>query len=154
GQKATATRTVVVSDTAAPIITLNGSSSMTIECGTGYTEPGATATDACDAKSIPVTISGTVSAAKGTYTITYTAKDDAGNKATTTRTVVVADTTAPVITLKGANPMNVECGSGYVEPGATATDACDGASISVVTTGTVSTVKGTYTVTYTATDGA
>ncbi len=153
GQKATATRTVTVSDTAAPIITLNGASSMTVECGTGYTEPGATATDACDAKSIPVTISGTVAATKGTYTVTYTATDSAGNKSTAARTVTVADTTAPVITLKGATPMNVECGSGYVEPGATATDSCDGASVSVSTSGTVS-VKGTYTITYTATDKA
>jgi predicted outer membrane repeat protein len=154
GKTATATRTVNVSDSTAPVITLNGSATMTIECGAGYAEPGATATDSCDTGSIPVTISGTVSSAKGTYTITYAATDKAGNKATANRTVVVADTTAPVIALNGSNTMNVECGSGYVEPGATAVDACDGSSVTLVITGSVLSSKGTYTVTYTATDKA
>ena len=154
GNVATATRTVTVADTTAPVITLNGDNPMTVECGKGYTEPGATAKDSCDTNPITVTISGSVASTPGTYTITYTTVDKTGNKATKTRTVVVADTAAPVITLKGANPMTVECGQGYVEPGATAKDTCDGSSDTVTISGTVSTVKGTYTMTYTAIDTA
>ena len=45
-----------------------------------------------------------------------------GNVTTATRTVLVDDPNGPVITLKGANPMTLECSVGYVEPGATATD--------------------------------
>jgi len=154
GNSISATRTVVVSDSIAPVITLNGANPMTVECGTGYSEPGATASDACDDAGVPVSISGSVPSAKGSYTMTYTATDKKGNKATVTRTVIVSDTKAPVITLNGSNPMNVECGTGYVEPGATASDGCDGASIGVTISGTVPSPKGTYTVTYTAIDGA
>jgi hypothetical protein len=39
----------------------------------------------------------------GSYTLTYTATDGAGNTSTATRTVSVADTTAPVVTAT-ANP--------------------------------------------------
>lgn len=63
------------------------------------------------------------------------------------------DTTAPTITINGANPMTVAHGSVYTDPGATATD--NGASVPVVTSGNVNTaVAGNYTITYTATDAA
>ena len=55
-----------------------------------------------------------------TYTITYSATDAAGNTGTATRTVNVVDTTAPVITIIGDNPVTVEQGSSYVDAGATA----------------------------------
>ena len=60
------------------------------------------------------------------------------------------DTTAPVITVTGDNPVTVELGATYTDAGATANG-----SETVTTTGTVdmSTV-GTYTLTYTATDAA
>jgi len=65
-----------------------------------------------------------------------------------------ADTTAPVITLNGANPATVIQGATYVEAGATATDDTDG-TVAVVITGTVDTnTLGSYTVTYTARDAA
>jgi len=154
GVTATKTRTVIVSDSKAPVITLNGDNPMTVDCAVGYSEPGATATDACDGSNIPVTITGTVPNKPGTYAVTYTATDNAGNKATATRTVIVQDNSAPVITLNGVDPMSVECGTGYSEPGATATDGCDGANIPVTITGTVGTALGTYTITYTAKDAA
>jgi major membrane immunogen (membrane-anchored lipoprotein) len=152
GNTATVTRTVNVVDTTAPVITLNGSNPMTVQCGSGYVEPGATATDTCDG-GLAVTITGSVLTSKGTYTVTYKATDSSGNTATVTRTVNVVDTIAPVITLNGSNPMTIQCGAGYVEPGATATDACQG-SIAVVITGSVPSAKGTYTITYKATDAS
>ncbi len=99
--------------------------------------------------------SGTVNTSKvGKYTITYTATDAAGNKATKTRTVNVVDTTAPVITVKGANTVTVSHGSAYTDAGATATDNVDPA-VTVTSSGTVDTAtEGTYTITYTATDAA
>ena len=64
------------------------------------------------------------------------------------------DKTAPVITLKGANPMEIQIGNSYVEPGATATDNYDGNVTSKIQiTGTVNTNKlGSYTITYIVTD--
>lgn len=152
GHAVVKTRTVIVSDTKPPTITLNGSASVTVECGQGYSELGAIATDACDGVT-SVTTTGSVSSAKGSHTITYSATDKSGNKSTKTRTVLVADTTAPTITLKGASSLSIECGSGYSEQGATAADACDG-TVSVTITGSVLTAKGSYALTYRATDSS
>jgi hypothetical protein len=84
------TRTVTVVDTVAPVITLTGSASVSHELGTTYTDAGATS-DGGET----VTTTGTVSVnTAGTYTLTYSASDAAGNVATSViRTVtVVADT--------------------------------------------------------------
>lgn len=151
---AEATRIVTVEDTAAPIITLNGASTLTVECHSAFTDTGATANDAC-AGSVPVTASGAVDAnTVGTYTITYTAADSSGHQATpVTRTVNVVDTTGPVITLNGSETMTVECHTSFTDPGATANDACNGPK-AVTTTGTVNAnTVGTYTITYSSTDG-
>ncbi len=98
GNTATASRTVNVVDTTAPVITLTGSATVTVELGTSYTDAGATASDASGA--ITVNSSGTVDVnTVGTYTITYSASDASGNAATAvTRTVNVVDTTVPVFT--------------------------------------------------------
>lgn len=87
-------------DTMSPVITLNGSNPMTVECHTSFSDPGATAGDTC-AGSVAVTSSGVVDVnTPGTYTITYSATDGT-NSAMATRTVNVVDTTAPVITTNG-----------------------------------------------------
>ena len=64
------------------------------------------------------------------------------------------DKTAPVITLKGENPLTLSVGQTYNEPGATATDDVD-STVTITITGTVNTnTAGSYTVTYTAKDSA
>ena len=147
-------------DTTAPVITLNGSSTINLTVGDSYTELGATATDDVDGDlTSSIVTSGTVdTATAGTYTVTYTVTDAAGNSASATRTVIVSeptpDTTAPVITLNGSTTINLTVGDIYTELGATATDDIDGdLTSSIVTSGTVNTsTAGTYTVTYTVTD--
>ena len=145
-------RSVTVSDTTPPVVTLNGAADVTVECHTSFSDPGATATDSC-AGPLPVSTSGSVNVnAPGDYTLTYSATDPAGNTGTATRSVHVRDTTAPVIALNGANPMTVECHTTFTDPGATATDACD-TSVPVSVSGSVnSNVPGTYTLTYNASD--
>jgi uncharacterized repeat protein (TIGR01451 family) len=103
GNSVTATQKVTVVDTQGPVITLNGASTMTVECHTSFSDPGATANDNC-AGTVAVTASGAVDVnTPGTYMINYNASDPAGNAAATvTRTVIVADTIAPVITLKNS----------------------------------------------------
>ncbi|HEV2798987.1 MAG TPA: immunoglobulin-like domain-containing protein [Pyrinomonadaceae bacterium] len=151
----TLTRTVHVVDTTAPVITLTGGDTLTVECHGVFTDPGAVATDACagDLNSA-VQVSGTVDPnTVGTYTLNYTVSDAHGNQSTATRTVNVVDTTAPVININDANPAVVECHTSYTDAGATANDACDGA-VPVTTSGSVDVdTPGTYTITYTATDG-
>ncbi|MBV9211495.1 MAG: DUF5011 domain-containing protein, partial [Acidobacteria bacterium] len=154
GNTASATTTFTVTDATPPTITLNGPSSITVECHTSFTDPGATAHDSC-AGDFAATASGAVNVnTPGSYTVTYNASDPSGNAATpVTRTVNVVDTIAPVITINGANPMTVECHTGFTDPGATADDTCAG-SLPVTVTGTVNAnVVGTYTLTYSASDG-
>ena len=88
-------------------------------------------------------------AVSGNYTVTYSATDADGNIGTASRTVVVEDTNAPVITLSGVNPYTVERASNYVDPGATADT---GETVTVNTSQLNMAVSGTYTVTYSATD--
>ncbi|MGH9845544.1 MAG: PxKF domain-containing protein, partial [Blastocatellia bacterium] len=153
GNSQTEIQIVTVTDNTLPVITLNGANPMAVQCATGFSDPGATATDNC-AASVPVTASGNVNiSVPGSFTITYTANDGRGNTATKTRTVNVLDTTAPAITLNGANPMTVQCATGFTDPGATATDNC-APSAPVTASGSVNTsVPGSYTITYTARDG-
>ena len=62
----------------------------------------------------------------GVYVLTYTAVDSEGNEAKpVTRTVTVADTTPPVITLLGEATVEVDLNASYTD-GATAIDAVDG----------------------------
>jgi len=153
GNSATCNATVTVVDDVPPVITMNGTSPLTVECGDSYTDAGASATDNCDGALTP-NVSGTVDASTvGAYTITYTVSDAAGNAATTvTRQVDVVDTIPPIITINGTSPMTVECGASYTDEGATANDACVG----VLTPNAASTVDtaviGSYTVTYTISD--
>ena len=111
-------------DQTAPVVTLNGSTELTIAHGSSYTEPGATATGATSATP---SISGSVNPnAVGTYVLTYAATDAAGNVGRATRTVRVVDQTPPVITLNGPATVQIPYGTTYSDPGATATDAVDG----------------------------
>ena len=92
--------TVTVGDSTPPVITLNGANPMTVECTTGFVDPGATAMDSCSGTR-PVTATNNINlSVPGSYTVTYSATDGNGNTATKTRTVNVVDTIAPTLTLK------------------------------------------------------
>jgi alpha-tubulin suppressor-like RCC1 family protein len=86
----TATGTIRVLDTSAPVIALIGANPLEIYKGVTFSDPGATVTDNADATRT-ITGSGTVNTATvGIYTLTYTATDVAGNLALpVTRTVNV-----------------------------------------------------------------
>jgi hypothetical protein len=138
-----------------PVITLMGANPMTVECHSLFTDPGASVSEN-GAGSLPATTTGSVDAnTPGSYTLAYNAVAAFGNNATpVTRTVNVVDTTRPVITLFGANPITVECSASFTDPGATASDTCAGnLTSSIVRTGSVSNgVPGTYTLTYNVQD--
>jgi len=139
-------------DTTPPVITLKGNDKITLEAGSNFTDPGAMAIDDRDG-TVAVTVSGEVkNRTVGKYTLTYTAEDKAGNKATKTREVTVVDTTKPTITLKGANPITLQQGSTFNDPWVETSDNADG-EVKVTVTGSVDTSKvEEYTLTYTATD--
>ncbi len=103
---------------------------------------------------IAVNVAAACNAMLGPKTVGLKVTDNGGLTATASLTVnVMAETTPPVITLYGANPMTVECPYGFVDPGATASDNCAG-SVAVTISGSVNTaVPGIYTITYSANDG-
>ena len=153
------TRTVNVIDTTAPVITLIGLDPVTIEVGTAYVDAGATALDNADGDITGdiVTASNVDTSIIGSYTVTYDVEDDEGNTATqVTRTVNVVDTTAPVITILGSNPVSITQGSAYADAGATAADNYNGnLNESIVTVNGVNTsVVGSYNVTYSVSDSS
>ena len=155
GNKSTSTRIVNVIDDVAPVITLGGSSEVIHPVGTPYVDASTTASDNVDEAINVITSDDVYADELGSYTVTYTAKDEAGNEATAVvRTVIVADLTAPVITLNGDAEINHEYGIAYIDAGATATDNID-TSVAVTTTGGVNFDQvNSYTITYTATDAA
>ena len=97
GNTASDTQTITVIDNVPPTISLNGASSMTVECHTSFTDPGASASDNCGSASVGVSGSVNVNT-PGTYTLSYKATDAAGNQSSSvTRTVTVVDTLPPTI---------------------------------------------------------
>ena len=118
-----------ITDTIPPTIRLFGTwpspEALSHEAGTIYIDAGAEAVDMLDGP-VEVTTSGEVDHTKlGTYILSYTAKDSAGNVATITRSVEVVDTTPPVIDVIGLSSVEVELGQNYTDPGFSAIDSFD-----------------------------
>ncbi len=151
GNETTKTRKIIIVDTTAPKLALNGSSSITLEAGVDtYAELNATATDAVDGtwtvepEFIHYSVNGKyvgsvdkVDLTKvGTYKIQYSCTDKAGNACEDAkrsdhkyvlRVVNVVDTTAPKLALNGSSNITLEAGvDTYTELNATATDILDG----------------------------
>jgi hypothetical protein len=147
-------------DTTPPLVTLIGNDPIFIECGIDtFSDPGATALDNFDGDiSGDIVVGGDSvdDTTPGTYTVTYDVTDASGNSAIQiSRSVVVQDTTAPVVSLLGDNPQFIPFGQSYVESGSTAADACEGdvtGLISIDAGNVNENLSGSYTVTYDVTD--
>ena len=98
-------RTVnIISDTTAPVITLNGSATIELNLGDTYIELGATATDDVDGditEDIVVDNSELNTSIIGSYNVFYTVSDSAGNEANTSRTVFVYGQLAELVDCNG-----------------------------------------------------
>ena len=123
-------RTVHVFDPDAPVLTLVGGEEIHHELNTDYTDRGYTVVDASggDLDITKVTVKGTVDpTVTGTYILEYNFTDDQGRPAVTQyRTVNVADSLPPVITLVGGETVKHPLGQPFIEPGFSATDLVDG----------------------------
>ena len=93
-------------DIRAPVITLNGSSTLTVYRYIPFLDPGVSAQDDRDG-TVSVQISGSINThIPGTYHLTYTASDSKGNVSTRTRTVIVKAEVRPQITLDPATSVD------------------------------------------------
>ena len=149
----TVTREVIVGSVEdnPPTIKLVGRAALTIECGNSFSDPGATANTPCSG-SVPVGTAGSVDAhTVGSYTLNYLATSGE-LEAETARTVTVVDTTAPVISLNGDNPLTISRRSAFSDPGATARDACAGEFPAAASGNVDPNTTGSYTISYTASD--
>ncbi len=165
GNKETMTRKIVVKDKTKPVITLNrfGANDKIIYLvkGNSYNDPGVTLSDNIDSVgNISLVTTGVekIDTSKvGTYNIIYTATDKSGNVSSLTRQVIVMeipDAKIPTIVLKGENPIVIQAGTQFVDPGVDAADDRD-IDLKVRITGEVDSTKvGIYTLTYTVIDSA
>ncbi|MBE8726522.1 gliding motility-associated C-terminal domain-containing protein, partial [Flavobacterium hungaricum] len=138
------TQVITIQDTTAPIWTTQaGSLNQTIECSNQEALTSAqalfpTASDACDTNVSNITkVSGQFTASEGcgnagTYTNTWTVKDDCGNTSETfTQVITIEDTTAPIWTTQaGSLNQTIECSNQEALAEAqnlfpTASDSCD-----------------------------
>ena len=121
-------------DTTPPTITVNGDTAIDLAYASEYEDEGASATDETDGE-VDVTVSGDVDPfTPGTYTLTYTATDAAGNEASAERVVTVANQQYRLdVSNFGAASVAVSSGTLACSPGG---DACS-ASIDADTDVTV-----------------
>ncbi len=151
----------VAADETKPVITLI-EGDLTYIVGQAYEEFGATATDTVGDDTNDMTADIVIDASAvdnlsvGVYTVTYNVSDASDNDAVTVKRTVtfMADEVKPVIILEGG-AVTLSYGEYYDDPGATATDNIDGdVDVNIDASAIDNTTKGTYTVTYNATDAS
>ena len=136
-----------VEDNVKPTITICGNATVVVEASHNFTYCGATAQDNIDGD-ITASMStklfynghtlddnGIATAGRygphelalktGEWTFKYRVQDSSGNVAIAQKTVVVFDSSPPVITVRGASPVTNECTDVYIDQGATAYDDLD-----------------------------
>ena len=127
GNTGTVTRTINVTDTTAPTASIiysryTRTNQNVIATLTGYSEP--------------LTITNNGGSANRTFTtngsFTFDFEDAYGNTGSTTATVDRIDKVAPVVTINGSTPIDVEYGSDYTELYAHRTDTVDGSGTNTV----------------------
>ena len=137
---------------------LNGNATVTIEANKNnkYVDEGATCLDGVDGDITPTPVSTVDITRVGNYTVTYSCMDTSGNNAVpVSRTVIVEDTTPPVIILNGPATVRVNLGDTYIEQGAVCRDMVDGDNDADVGGDTVVTsIPKPYMITYDCTDVA
>ena len=147
-------------DTVFPVITILGDNPASVELGSTYTDAGATSDGGESVSSSGSVDTNTV----GTYTITYSASDAAGNTSTATRTVNVVDTTPPVITSSDtfvADENQTAIGTVTATDLQTVTFAVSGTELQITSGGVLTFIvapdyetQNVYTATVTATDAS
>lgn len=95
---ATKDRVVHVTDQTPPVVALNGNSTMRVQFGGAFADPGAVAVDAVDGEVAAIASGAVNTSIAGTYQLAYSATDDAGNTSPNTVRTVVVDKGVPAIT--------------------------------------------------------
>ncbi|WP_233553748.1 HYR-like domain-containing protein [Algoriphagus lacus] len=144
---------VIEVDTEAPVLIVENLTQFIAQCRVNFSDLTIpTATDNVDG-----TIQGTTNQSifpitqQGSYTITWTFTDAAGNSSTQDQTIIVDDTTAPVPAVAQLPVISGQCS--VTVTAATANDACAGTLTGTTTDLLTYDAQGTYTITWTYDDG-
>ena len=153
GNISTQTQTVIVEDTTAPVPDVAELATVTGECSATVSAP--TATDNCSGAIIGSTSDPLTYDEQGTYTVNWTFDDGNGNSSTQIQTVVVDDTTAPVVVTQNITVQldasgNTSITAAQVDNGSS--DACGITSFSVAPDSFTCADVGANTVILTVTD--
>jgi hypothetical protein len=152
GNTASQTQTVIVADTTNPVPNVATLPNITGACSVTVTNRP-TATDNCSGAITATTTSPLTYTTAGTHTITWTYTDAAGNTASQTQQVIIADTVKPVPNVTTLPTITGQC-SVTVTTIPTATDNCSGTITATTTSPLTYTANGTYTITWKYTDAA
>lgn len=156
-------RIVIVQDTVAPVVTLNGRDTMYVEVLQSFKDPGATATDNYDgAMDIPLRKGDFyelfplgVANSLGEFKVAYHFTDRQGNENWVERVIVVQDTEAPQLELLGTKTVTLCRWASFMEPGTNISDNYDKTVVVTVDASQLNTqTAGFYYVLYTATDAS
>lgn len=144
-----ATRTVLITDTDAPTITLNTLEGHFTIPGFPYEEEGYSAWDDCDGD-----LTEKVEIREENGFVHYRVSDNAGNVTSVSRKIYYEDPMPPEITLVMGSSYTIQAGTAFTDPGWTGIDNCDGdLSDQVTVEGTVDIYRaGTYELVYTLQD--
>jgi hypothetical protein len=142
-----------------PYMTLIGDDVVYVEVSGTYRDPGVQAYNSLDETINNSWFQGEVNTWEvGTYTIQYSAYSSYDNETVSPieRTIIVVDTTAPIITIIGPETITVRKGTTYSDWGAWAIDnSTDSVTVTIEGVNEVDTnKKGTYYVTYTSIDNS
>ena len=156
------TRVVQVEiDQTGPSISLIGKDTAIVGVNTNYTEKGATAFDnnGKDISSLILTSSNINTKVLGTYSVNYSITDAYGFSATKTRTILVVDTTAPVIVSFNnkavADTIRYQIGTAFSSDNLVTVSDNYWSNIQLSQSGSINVnVKGNYTLKFDAVDGS
>ena len=156
GNEATATQTITIEDTKAPVFDFVPQD-LVAECSEDIVLVGASALDNCGGVVIISEADTILGDALGNYTIvrTFVATDDAGNATSETQTITLVDTTAPEF-IAVPEDVAIQCIDDVPTASAEAADNCGPVAVTVANDTVVDVTTGVATVvrTFTATDDA
>lgn len=115
------TRTIIVRDSKAPVITLKSIEGYYVLPGNPYVEEGYSAYDEHDGD-----LTNQVTSTEADGVVKYVVSDKSGNQTEVERKIPYDDPIAPEIKLVGDATVTITAGEEYREPGYTALDNCDG----------------------------
>ncbi|MBT7994784.1 MAG: DUF5011 domain-containing protein [Bacteroidetes bacterium] len=109
---------IVLKDIVNPEPMLNGNNPDSAAVGNMYTDPGYTPTDNCSGVKSHSYVNNVNGMVVGWQQVMFVLEDNAGNIDTSYRDVYIYDDIDPTITLLGSNPIMLEAGDVFNDPGA------------------------------------